>query len=69
MELKATLYKKSAKLIEESEKTHDEIAKSIGTSRSRISRIAKFGENNISLEVLIKLITSLEGKAAVKVAA
>ncbi len=66
MELKANLYKKSADLIKASNKTHEEIAKSIGTSRSRISRIANNGENNVSIELLIKLITVLEGKPAFK---
>ena len=69
MELKANLYRKSADLIKTSKKTHEEIAKSIGTSRSRINRIANHGENNVSIELLIKLITVLEGKAAVKIAA
>ena len=69
MDLKATLYKKSADLINSSSKTHEEIAKSIGTSRSRISRIANHGENNVSIELLIKLITVLEGKAFIKIAA
>ncbi len=66
MELKANLYKKSADLIKASNKTYEEIAKSIGTSRSRISRIANNGENNVSIELLIKLITVLEGKPAFK---
>ena len=66
MDLKSSLYRKSADLINSSNKTHEEIAKSIGTSRSRISRIANFGENNISIELLIKLITILEGKPFIK---
>jgi predicted XRE-type DNA-binding protein len=62
MELKAKLYTISADLIKASDKTHLEIAESIGTSRSRINRIANHGENNISIELLIKLITVLKGK-------
>jgi transcriptional regulator with XRE-family HTH domain len=48
-------FKKSSKL------THEEIAKLIGTSRSRINRIANKGENNVSIELLLKLIAVLEG--------
>lgn len=69
MELKANLYQKSADLIKASKKTHEEIAKSIGTSRSRVNRIANHGENNVSIELLIKLVTTLEGKPAIKIAA
>lgn len=69
MELKAKLYSKSSKLIKSSKLTHEQIAKLIGTSRSRISRIASMGENNVSIELLLKLIAALEGKSAIKVAA
>lgn len=69
MELKAKLYKKSSELIKGSKLTHEEIAKLIGTSRSRINRIANKGENHISLELLIKLIAVLNGKEAIKIAA
>ena len=69
MEFKANLYIKSAKLIKTSKLTHTEIAKQIGTSRSRINRIANHGENNVSIELLIKLVSVLEGKPAVKLAA
>ena len=68
MELKARLYSKSSELIKSSKLTHEEIAKLIGTSRSRISRISNFGENNVSIELLIKLITVLEGKPALEFA-
>lgn len=69
MELKAKLYTKSAELIKGSKLTHEQIAKLIGTSRSRINRISNHGENNVSLELLIKLVSVLEGKPAVKIAA
>lgn len=69
MELKAKLYKKSAQLIKESELTHEEIAKKTGTSRSRITRLANLGENSVSIEILIKLIATLEGTQAITVAA
>ena len=69
MELKAKLYSRSAELIKSSKLTHEEIAKLIGTSRSRISRISQLGENNISIEILIKLVTVLEDKPALTFAA
>jgi predicted XRE-type DNA-binding protein len=69
MEIKSKLYFKSSKLIKSSKLTHEQIAKLIGTSRSRINRIANKGENNVSLETLIKLITALKGKSAIKIAA
>ena len=69
MELKAKLYAKSSTLIKASKLTHEQIAKQIGTSRSRINRIANYGENNVSMEILIKLIAVLEGKPAIKFAA
>lgn len=69
MQLKAQLYSKSAQLIKSSKLTHEQIAQQIGTSRSRISRIANYGENNVSIEILIKLIATLEGKQAISLAA
>lgn len=65
MELKANLYAKSSKLIKSSKLTHEQIAKQIGTSRSRINRIANHGENNVSIELLVKLISVLEDKPAI----
>ncbi len=69
MELKAQLYARSSQLIKSSSLTHEQIAKKIGTSRSRINRIANLAENNISIEILIKLIATLDGKAAIRLAA
>lgn len=69
IELKAKLYSRSSTLIKNSKLTHEQIAKLIGTSRSRINRIANFGENNISIEILLKLIVTLEGKSAIKLVA
>ena len=69
MELKAKLYSKSSQLIKSSKLTHEQIAKQIGTSRSRVNRIANKGENNVSIELLLKLIAVLEGKSAIKIAA
>lgn len=56
MDLKSKLYTKCAILIRESEMTHEQIARSVGTSRARISRIASMGEYSLSIEVCIKII-------------
>ena len=69
MELKGKLYSKCSSLIKSSKLSHEEIAKKIGTSRSRVNRISNMGENNVSIEILIKLLTVLEGKPAIKLAA
>ena len=69
MDLKAKLYTKSSQLIKASKLTHEQIAKKIGTSRSRVNRIANKGEINVSIELLLKLVAVLEGKSAIKIAA
>lgn len=66
MDLKAKLYMRGAELIKSSKLTHEEIAKKIGTSRARISRISKMGESNVSIEILIKLIAVLENSAPIR---
>lgn len=68
MELKAKLYQQAAKSISKSKLTHEEIAKKVGTSRARITRIANLGENSLSVELLLKLIVSLENRMPLKVA-
>lgn len=68
MELKAKLYQQAAKSIAKSKLTHDAIAKKVGTSRARITRIANLGENSLSVELLLKLIVSLDHRMPLKVA-
>lgn len=68
MELKAKLYQQAAKSISKSKLTHEEIAKKVGTSRARITRIANLGENSLSVELLLKLIVSLDHRMPLKVA-
>ena len=68
MELKAELYRQAANSIQKSKLTHEEIAARVGTSRARITRIANFGENSLSLEILIKVITTIEHRLPLKVA-
>lgn len=68
MELKAQLYQQAAKSIAKSKLTHEDIAKKIGTSRARITRIANLGENSLSMELLVKIIVTLDHKIPLKVA-
>jgi predicted XRE-type DNA-binding protein len=68
MELKSQLYQQAAKSIAKSKLTHEDIAKKIGTSRARITRIANLGENSLSMELLVKIIVTLEHKIPLKVA-
>lgn len=68
MELKSRLYRQASKSILKSELTHGQIAKKIGTSRARITRIANFGENSLSMELLVKVIVALENRIPLRVA-
>lgn len=68
MELKAQLYQQASKSILRSKLSHENIAKKIGTSRARITRIANLGENSLSIELLVKIIVTLEHKIPLKVA-
>lgn len=68
MDLKAQLYQQAAKSIAKSKLTHEDIAKKIGTSRARITRIANLGENSLSIELLVKIIVTLDHKIPLKVA-
>lgn len=69
MDLKSKLYVKCAKLIRESDMTHEQIAKAVGTSRARISRISSMGENSLSIEVLLKITFYISGVDALRVSA
>lgn len=69
MELKANLYSKASEQIKKSDLTHEEMAKLIGTSRARITRLANMGENNVSIELLIRVIATLEEKIPFKIVA
>lgn len=68
MELKAKLYQQASTSIQKSKLTHEAIAKKVGTSRARITRISNLGENSLSMELLIKIIVALENKIPLKVA-
>jgi len=69
MELKARLYAKASELIKASKLSNEEVARLVGTSRSRVNRIANKGENNVSIEILLKIIATLKGTTAIKIAA
>lgn len=68
MELKSSLYIQAAKGIQKSKFTHEEIARRVGTSRARISRISRMGENSLSIELLVRILYVLENKIPLKVA-
>ena len=68
MQIKSELYIKTAKSINRSNLTHEDIALKVGTSRARITRISNMGENSISIEILLKIIVALENKIPLKVA-
>jgi len=69
MELKSRLYEKCSKQIQSSALTHEQIARAVGTSRARVTRLSNMGENSVSIELLIKVIATLIEKAPVKVVA
>jgi len=69
MELKSQLYDHASKSIKKSPLTHEKIALKIGTSRARITRIANLGENSISIELLVKIIVTLDNKIPLKLSA
>jgi transcriptional regulator with XRE-family HTH domain len=62
IDIKSKLYLKCAKLIKNSEFTHEQMAKIMGTSRARITRLSNMGEASVSLELLIKICAVLENK-------
>ena len=68
MELKSKLYKECSESIKDSDLTHEEIAKIVGTSRARITRLSNLGESSVSLELLIKIVATLQDKMPIKVA-
>ena len=69
MELKSTLYTQAALAIKNSIDSHDNIAKKIGTSRARITRISNMGENSVSIDLLIKIIVVLDKRVPFRLTA
>ena len=66
MQMKSQLYELASEAINNSELTHQAVAGKVGTSRARISRISKMGENSISIELLIKIIVAVDHKVPFK---
>jgi len=69
MELKALLYERAALAIQHSGDSHEAIAKKLGTSRERITRISNRGENSISIDFLLKLLVVLEKRVPFRLVA
>ena len=67
MELKSKMYEECSASIVASDLTHEQIAKLVGTSRARITRISNLGETNVSLELLIKIVATLKNKMPVNI--
>lgn len=69
MDLKSTLYEQAAKAIKNSNYSHEVIAKKIGTSRARITRIGNMGENSVSIDLLLRIIVVLENTVPFRIVA
>ncbi len=69
MELKSTLYTQAALAIKNSADSHENIARKVGTSRARITRISNMGENSVSLDLLMKIIIVLEKRVPFRLTA
>lgn len=68
MDFKSKLYERASISIQKTSYTHDELAKLVGTSRARITRISNMGENSVSIEMLLKIIVTIEEKLPLKLA-
>lgn len=62
MELKSELYLQASKAIKNSKDSYEEMAKKIGISKTQIHKIGGLGANNLSIELLVKIIVILENK-------
>ncbi len=69
MELKSKLYRQAAQAIKKSKKSHEQIGEKIGTSRARVTRISNMGENSVSIELLVKIIVTLENRLPLRLKA
>ncbi len=67
--LNPSFYDQAAEAIKKSKLSHEEIAGKVGTSRARITRISNMGENSISIELLVKVIVTIEQKLPFKLTA
>ena len=67
MEFRSELTVALAKIIQAGQPTHAEIAKSAGTSRTRVTAIANGNTQGVSTDVLIRVLAATGHRAEVRV--
>jgi predicted XRE-type DNA-binding protein len=67
MEFRSELTVSISKIIQAGRKTHAEIAKAAGTSRTRVTAIANGNTPGVSIDVLIRVLAATGHKAELKV--
>ena len=67
MEFRSELTVALAKIIQGGQLTHAEIAKSAGTSRTRVTAIANGNTHGVSTDVLIRVLAATGHRAEVRV--
>ena len=67
MEFRSELTVALAKIIQTGQPTHAEIAKSAGTSRTRVTAIANGNTHGVSTDVLIRVLAATGHRAEVRV--
>ena len=67
MEFRSELTVALAKIIRAGQPTHAEIAKSAGTSRTRVTAIANGNTHGVSTDVLIRVLAATGHRAEVRV--
>lgn len=67
MEFRSELTVALAKIIQTGRPTHAEIAKSAGTSRTRVTAIANGNTHEVSTDVLIRVLAATGHRAEVRV--
>ena len=67
MEFRSELTVALAKIIQAGQPTHAEIAKSAGTSRTRVTAIANGNTHGVSTDVLIRVLAATGHRAEVRV--
>ncbi len=69
MDLKSKLYSQASKAIKNSKISHERIAEKLGTSRARVTRISNMGESSVSIELLVRIIVTLNKKNPIQLKA
>ena len=67
MEFRSELTVALAKIIQAGQLTHAEIAKHVGTSRTRVTAIANGNTHGVSTDVLIRVLAATGYRAEVRV--